>query len=231
MQGIDVLVRVLEGMSRSHVPRAARAMLNDLAFEGRAAWQEEMRQSLTLRNEFTSRRALVEPARSYSLSQMAARLGHTEPYMADLEDGGVEPAAKRYRPIPTEIAAGQSFGSLRGGRMLAVRTRYNIMKIGKITTTSGSRPRKAQNARNIKGALRSGRRLTLLDLGRRKGIYRVKGSKRKPTIEKVYDLTRRKTRIPKIPTLDRAVDNVLRSAPKIGLAHLERELARAKGNT
>lgn len=211
------------------IPRAARDTVNSLAFAAREAWQDEMRQSLTLRNQFTERRALVERARTLRVSAMEATLGHTEPYMALLEEGKPEPAAKTFRPIPTEIAAGQAFGSLRGGRKARVLPKAIITKLGSLAVKGAhARGRKANNARAVRGALKSGRRLALLDMGRGKGIYRVMGGRRKPKLKKLYDLSRRSTPMPRIPTLERAVDRALAKGPDVALAAVERALRTSK---
>lgn len=222
--------RELETLAKRSVPFAARETVNNLAWAGRAAWQEEMARSLTLRNRFTASRALVDPARTLRLSAMEARLGHTEPYMELLETGKPERAAKRYRPIPTEVAAGQAIGSLPGGRKRAVRPSAIITRLGSLKVSGGKfRSRKANNARAIRGAISSGRRLALLDLGRRKGIYRVMGGKRRPRIVKLYDLTRRKTAVPRTPTLQRALERALEQGPRIAYMALARQLVRIEG--
>ena len=68
-------------------------------------------------------------------------------------------------------------------------------------------------------------------MGRRKGIYRVMGGKRRPRIVKLYDLTRRKTRVPRIPTLTRAMLRALNQGPALAHAALSKQLARARGAT
>lgn len=230
--GIEAMERTLQSMVTRLVPRAARDTVNGLAFAGREAWQDEMRQSLTLRNQFTERRALVERATTLRISAMEAVLGHTEPYMALLEEGKPEHASARFRPIPTEIAAGQAEGSLRGGRKTRVRPGAVITRLGSLAVKGGQhRSRKANNARAIRGAIRSGKRLALLDFGERKGIYRIKGSKRKPRIVKLYDLTRRSTPMPRIPTLERAVARAAAQGPAIAVASLERALRPAIART
>lgn len=98
--------RKLQTVSKRSVPFAARATLNTLASRGREIWQAEMASSLTIRNRFTQRQARVEKARTLNVDRMEAVLGHLEPYMANLEHGKPERAAKRWRPIPTEVAAG-----------------------------------------------------------------------------------------------------------------------------
>lgn len=230
-KGLDEMQRELETLAKRSVPFAARETLNGMAFAGRAAWQEEMRHALTLRNQFTERRALVDRATTLRMSAMEARLGHTEPYMELLERGGVERAAKRFRPIPTEAAAGLAKGSLRGGRTRAVRPSAVITRLGKLRVSGlGKLSRKARNARAVQGAIRSGRRLALLDLGRRKGVYRVMGGKRRPRIVKLYDLSRRKTPVPRTPTLERAVARALAKGPELAFAALAKQLTRARGS-
>lgn len=232
LKGIDEMQRELETLAKRSLPFAARETVNGLAFVGREAWQEEMRATLTLRNRFTERRALVDRATTLRMSAMEARLGHTEPYMGLLERGGTEWAAKRFRPIPTEAAAGLSKGSLRGGRKRAVRPAAVITRLGSLKVKGlGKLSRKARNARAVQGAIRSGRRLALLDLGRRKGVYRVMGGKRRPRIVKLYDLSRRRTPVPRTPTLERAVQRALARGPELAFAALARQLTRARGGS
>ena len=228
LAGVDEMQAELERIAKRSVPFAMRETVNRLAFEGRTTWQEEMRASLTLRNKFTERRVLVTPARTLNPAKMEAVLGHTEEYVAQLETGGSRKAAKRFRAIPTEIAAGQSKGSLMGGRKSAVRPSAIVTRLGSLATKGAkSRSRKANNARAIRGAIKSGRRIALLDLGKGKIIVRVKGSKRKPQILKLYDVSRRKTPIPRIPTLARALTRTLKRGPAVAYAALERQLMRA----
>jgi hypothetical protein len=228
--GLDAMQRELETIAKRSVPFAARETLNGLAFAGREAWQDEMRQALTLRNRFTERRALVDRARTLRMSAMEARLGHTEEYMRLLELGKPETAAKRFRAIPTEAAAGQARGSLSGGRKKAVRPSAIITRLGSLKVRGAkARSRKANNARAVQGAIRTGRRLALLDLGRGKGIYRIMGGKRRPKIVKLYDLSRRRTPVPRTPTLERALARALAKGPALAHAALSKQLTRARG--
>lgn len=220
--------RALETIAKRSVPFAARETVNGMAWAGREAWQDEMRTSLTLRNRFTERHALVDPARTLRMSAIEARLGHTEEYMRLLEEGKPERAARRFRAIPTEVAAGQARGSLRAGRAKAVRAKNIITHLGSLKVSgSKARSRKANNARAVRGAIRTGRRIALLDLGKGPGIYRVMGGKRRPKLSKLYDLTRRRTPMPRIPTLGRAMARALSKGPELALAALEKQLARA----
>jgi hypothetical protein len=226
LRGVDEMQRHLETIAKKAVPYAARETLNTLAFRGRAIWQEEMASSLTLRNKFTQRGARVDMARTLRVDSMEATLGHTEDYMYRLEHGKSERAAQKWRPIPTEVAAGQAYGSLGGGRKKAVK-RANIIKTLGSLKTKGfrGRSRKAQNARAITQAAKSGKRLALLDLGNRKGIYRVMG-KKKLKVRKLYDLSRKVTPMPRIPTLQRTLDKTLTLAPRIAYEAMQKQLHR-----
>jgi hypothetical protein len=228
LKGIDKMQKDLETFAKRSVPFAARSTINDLAFAARKIWAEEMDDALTLRNKFTARRALVERCTTLKMSSMEAVLGHTEPYMALLERGGSEPAAKHFRPIPTEIAAGQARGSLSSGRKKPVKAVFNIRQLGSLRSKAGGGSRQAKNARAVRAALKTSKRLALLDMGRKKGIYRIGGSKRNPLISKVYDLTRRVTPVPRIPTLQRTLVKALGLAPSIAHACLLKQLQRNK---
>jgi len=225
LRGVDKMQRDLQTMARRSVPFAARETLNTLAFEGRKIWQAELQESLTLRNQFTTRRVLVDRCRTLKMTAMEATLGHTERYVADLEAGKSERAKRSARAIPTEHAAGQGKGSWAGGRKRDVRKPNLVGALGNIKRQPGS-SRKARNARSVRQAIKNGKRLVYLDMGRRKGIYRVMGGKRKPTIRKVYDLSRRVTPRPKVPTLQRTLAKALVLAPSIAHAALLRQLRR-----
>lgn len=218
--------RELEQLAKRAIPYAARDTLNGLAFAGRKIWQDQMRSSLTLRNAFTERRALVERATGSRMSDMTATLGHTEDYMRRLESGLGERARRGGLAIPTEAAAGQAKGSLRAGRKRPVRPSLVIRVLGKIKRQSRSMPRKARNMRAVRQAIKDGSRLAYLELDRRRGIYRIMGGKKRPQIRKLYDLTRRSVPLPRIPTLQRTLDLALLQGPDIALAAIQRQLDR-----
>lgn len=227
-RGLAELERELEQLAKRSIPYAARETLNGLAFEGRKIWQSQMAESLTLRNAFTARRALVERATGSRLADLEAKLGHTEDYMRRLESGIGERARRGGLAIPTETAAGQAVGSLPAGRKRPVRPSLVIRVLGRIKRQSGSMPRKARNARAIREAIANGSRLAYLELDRRRGIYKVMGGRKRPQIRKLYDLSRRAVPLPRIPTLQRTLALALLKAPSIGMAAVQRQLDRAR---
>lgn len=227
-RGLDEMQRELEQLAKRGVPYAARETLNGLAFAGRRIWQEQMASSLTLRNKFTQRRALVERATGSRMSEMEAELGHTEDYMRRLEAGIGERARRGGLAIPTEAAAGQAKGSLPAGRKRAVKPSLIIRTLGKVKRQSKGLPRKVRNARAVRDAIRNGSRLAYLELDRRRGIYRIMGGKRRPQIRKLYDLSRRSVPLPRIPTLQRTLDVALQQGPSLALAAIQKQLDRAR---
>lgn len=231
LRGLDELQRELEQFAKRSVPYAARETLNGLAFAGRKIWQEQMASSLTLRNPFTQRRALVERATGSRTQGMQASLGHTEDYMRRLEFGIGERARRGGLAIPTEAAAGQAKGSLPAGRKRAVRPALVIRVLGKIKRQGKAMPRKARNARAVRQAIKDGSRLAYLELDRRRGIYRIMGGRKRPTIRKLYDLSRRAVPLPRIPTLQRTLDLALLQGPTLGLAAIQKQLNRREWGT
>lgn len=227
-RGLDELQRELEQLAKRSVPYAARETLNGLAFAGRKIWQEQMASSLTLRNAFTQRRALVERATGSRMGDMQATLGHTEDYMRRLEYGIGERARRGGLAIPTETAAGQAKGSLPAGRKRAVRPSLVIRVLGKLKRQSRSMPRKARNARAVREAIKNGTRLAYLELDRRRGIYKIMGGRKRPQIRKLYDLSRRAVPLPRVPTLQRTLDLALLQGPDLALAAIQRQLDRAR---
>ena len=218
--------RELEQLAKRGVAYAARDTVNGLAFAGRKIWQEQMASTLTLRNAFTQRRALVERATGTRMP-VEAVLGHTEDYMRRLESGIGERARRGGLAIPTETAAGQAKGSLPAGRKRAVRPSLVIRVLGKIKRQSRSMPRKARNGRAVREAISNARRLAYLELDRRRGIYKIMGGRKKPQIRKLYDLSRRSVPLPRIPTLEKTLELALLQGPTIALAALQRQLDRA----
>lgn len=228
IRGLDEMQRELEQLAKRGIHYAARETLNGLAFAGRQIWQDEMQASLTLRNKFTQRRALVERATGSRMSEMEAILGHTEDYMRRLELGIGERAKGSAVPIATETTAGQPKGSLRTGRRRAIRKSLILRTLAKVKRQSKSQPRKARNARAVAEAIRSGTRIAYLDMGRRRGIYRIKGGRKNPEVFKLYDLTRASVPLPRIPTLQRTLALALKQGPRLAFDALQRQLDRAR---
>lgn len=172
-------------------PFATKATINRAAFETRKGYQENIRQSLTLRNKWTGRSVQVDQARTLNVQRQAARVGSVAPYMADQEFGGTVRGKGKTKPIATSYSAGQS-----GRPRTRLPRRPNQIK--NIRLRGG---RKAGNAAAVRMAAETRTRFVFLDLGRRRGIFRVLGGKRKPYVRMVWDMSRRSVDVPATPLL------------------------------
>lgn len=212
MFGVDTreiknMERDLKTFAKQAYPFATRKTLNDAAFQAQKIARVDVRENMTTRNRFTVQSIQVEQARTLQVSRQAAVVGSTADYMEDQEFGAV----KSNPTIATSYSAGQ-------GENAQPRTRLP-RKANKMASISLSKRRKKgsnrkqQNLIAIQQAATTGRKFVFLDLGRRKGIFKVTGGKRRPKIKMVHDMTRQSVVIPKNPWLKPAFDETLRMVP------------------
>jgi len=104
----------LEAFSKKAAPHAMRFALNDMAFDARGEWSDEMRRSMTLRNTYTQRSLGVRRAIGTNLQTMQSEVGSRLDYVAEQEQGSTQLAhGKHGVPIPTSTASGQGLKSRR----------------------------------------------------------------------------------------------------------------------
>ncbi len=192
-------------------PFATKATVNKAAFVGRTIAQSIVRGKMTQRNKFTQQSIRVQQTRTLIVSRQEALLGSVADYMADQEFGTVLFSNGRAgRPIATPYASGEQSLPRR-------RLPRKANKMANIRLPRGKRPganRKAKNrAAILMAAQGNGRRYVFLDMGRRSGIYKVLGGKRKPRIRKVWDMSRRSVRIPARPWLLPATTKASKEMP------------------
>lgn len=204
---IRELERDLKTFANRAYPYATRQTLNDTAFQAQRIAREDVRNDMVLRNRFTVQSIQVDQARTLAVSRQAATVGSIADYMEDQEFG----ATKAKPAIATSYSAGQ-------GQDAQPRTRLprKPNKLANIQLQNKRRrgsSRKQRNLIAIKDAAASGNKFVFLDLGRRKGIFRVTGGKRNPKIRMVHDLSNQSVVIPKNPWLKPAFDESLRMLP------------------
>lgn len=180
----------LKRFAKQALPYATRETVNKAAFETRAAYRANMRKGLILRNSWSEGSVRVEKARTLNVSRQAASVGSVAPYMADQEFGAVSSGKGKYKPIATSYAAGQ-VGRPRTRLPRAVNKLRNIR----------FNNRKSPSVALVKDAAKKRQKFVFLNLGRRKGVFRVVGTKRKPKIRMVWDMSRRRVRVPRSPLL------------------------------
>jgi len=67
----------------------------------------------------------------------------------------------------------------------------------------------------VKEAAQSGRKYVFMDLGRRKGIFKVIGGKRRPRIKMVWSMENKSVVVPANPMLGPAVDQTRKLMPEM----------------
>jgi hypothetical protein len=213
--------RDLEALHKRGLPQATRQAVNDLAWKARAEWQEELKESFTLRNQFTGRSIRVEPARSSKITDQQSVVGSVAPYMLTQEEGGVLTGkGGASKPVPTTAARiGKSEQRLvsRPNRMQSIRLQARHGQ--------GERQR---NAIQIELAKRSGRKFAYIEKGRKRGIFRVTGGKRATRLTLLQNLSHRSVTIRPQLTMQPAVERALAFGPLFYRDALLAELARAR---
>lgn len=205
------------------LPFASRAMLTRSAFDARARTQENIREKMTTRNKWTVSSIRVEKARGLNIKRQEAITGSIAAYMETQEFGGMESGGGKYQPIATSYSAGQGRSTKRTklprkpNRMQAIQLRKR---------TGAGLSRKAANQAAIQQAAQGGNKFVFLDLGRRQGIFKVTGGKRRPKVQMVWDMSRRSVRIPATPTLGPAARATQERMPQFYAEALVQQLKR-----
>lgn len=217
--------KALEGFQRS-IPYAMRNGLNSCAFELRKTWQLEIRAAFTLRNKFTERSVRVEKANGLNIGSMKAVTGSVAPYMGDQEEGAKVKGRGKHKAIPAPVAGGGKPGGTNRPRLVAGR-----FKLGAVSVASkplAKYGRRRQNAIAIAIAVRKGERFALLNRskGKGRGLFEVKGLKRKAKVRLIWDMSRGSVKVPAEPTMARAVHRSRNAFERIMRSSLEDQAKR-----
>ena len=181
-------------------PFATRKTINDAAFQTQQIARADIGRSMTTRNAYTRQSIQVDQSRTLNVRRQAAEVGSTADYMEDQEFGAIK--AKRGAQgvaIPTSYAAGQGMNAKPRKRL--PRRANNLANIRLSKRRKKGPSRKIQNMVAIRDAATSGRPFVFLDLGRKKGIFRVLGGKGRTKIKMVVDLSSDSVTIPRNPWL------------------------------
>lgn len=217
--------RDLKDFAGKALPFASRAMLTRSAFDARSGAQDNIRENMVNRNRFTLSSIRVQQARGLNIKTQQAVMGSIADYMETQEFGGMESGGGRYQPIPTSYSAGQG----RGVERTKLPRKPNRMQAIQLRKRTGpGLSRKAANQAAIKNAAQGGNKFVFLDLGRRQGIFKVTGGKRKPKVQMVWDMSRRSVRIPRTPTIGPATVETRKRMPQFYAEALVQQLRRHK---
>lgn len=216
----------LDELNKRALPFATRHTLNTVAFNTMRTAKTNVRVKMTTRNKWTEQSIRVERSKSLQISQQAASVGSVADYMEDQEFGTTRTKRGRHGvPIVTGYAAGQEGQQPRtrlprkANKLLNVRLRKG--------RTSGS-TRRQRNKVAVLEAAASGNKFVFLDLGRRKGLFRVVGGKRRPRVKMIYSLSDASVTIPRNPWLSPSVQHEAVKLPAVYAQALRFQLDRMK---
>lgn len=194
--------KLQEGLRKHQVAYgyAVRNALNECAFYHRKTWQAEIRRTFTNRNSFTERSIRVDKATGKDVKAMKAVSGSVAVYMGDQEEGATVKGKGKHKAIPTQGARGGNRGKL-------VRAQYRVGAISVLDPKLKGYRRRQQNAIALAIAVRKKERFALLNriTTKGRGLFEVKGLKRKAKTKLLWNLSKGSVRVKPEPTMRRAV--------------------------
>lgn len=220
VKDIDKYAKQLGKFAKTALPFAVRNGLNTMAFEGRKLWQGEMREQFILRNTWTTRRLLVVKASGNSVAAMKSIVGSPDDYLDKQEAGGVQLGS-----VPTKVASGEGEGS--GPRKKLVRAPNKLSAIS-LPTRSRKGTRKQRNAAAVRMAVAKGSKFVFLNLGKTKGLFKLKGGGRRPKVSMVWNTSKKRHVVRAHPTLGPAVQRLGLKADAIMANAMVEQLKRHK---
>lgn len=226
MTDVKLLRAKLGELREKAVPFGVRQALNTTAFEARRHWADRIARTMTLRNKFTvNSLRVVKVGAGSDVSTMQSQVGSVADYMDEQESGGTSRGKGHIgKAIPTTTAAGMAMRA--PTRVKEVR-KANYKAALQVEKRISYGVRQYRNAVAIQTAAKQGGGVVYLDLGRRKGLFRVTGTKKgNLRVRMLYDLSRKSVVIKARPTLEPTVDLMLYKAPRIFEIELQKQVDR-----
>lgn len=231
------LERELTRLSTRAIPVATRNFVNEAARDIRDRAKIVVKEKMTLRNRWTINSIRAVTTREHrSLSRIKASAGSLQEYMLDQEFGGIKrKSGSEGVRIATGFSAGQEGARPRTKLPRKANKIHNI----KLSNRRAPRNRKQRNMVMVHQAVREGKRFIFMDLGKRKGIFRVVGGRKRKTanedhrvkgakVKMIHDLTRPFVRIPPNPWLKPSSEASQRRFPRMWRRQLLRQISREK---
>lgn len=201
------LTRDLERTAKKAVPYAIRQALNDIAFAAKGHLQGNIRKEFILRNKWTERSVMVERARGLNPRQMQSAVFSKLDYLEKQEHGGTSTHA-----VPTGVATGEGRGANPRRKLVRRPNQVSAIALGE-RARKGSR--KQRNAAAIHMAAKQGKKFVFLQLQRKIGLFKIRGGKRKPMVDMIWDTSQKSHRIKPTKTLEPAVARAEVAMPKL----------------
>lgn len=205
-------------------PFATKATVNRSAFETQKLARNAVERRMTLRNRFTIQSIQVDQARTLNVQRQRASVGSTADYMEDQEFGTVKrKQGKEGVSIATGFSAGQE------GQKPRTRLPRGANKLASIRLRNKRKKgsRKQRNYIAVMEAAKGGQKYIFMNLGKRKGIFKVTGGKRQPKVKMAHDLSRPTVVVHSRPWLGPAVNRIERQMPAYYEEALTFQLKRA----
>lgn len=212
MQDVKELEKDLKTFARKALPFATKQTINRGAFKGRELSQENIERRMITRNKWTKGSVRVQMSKTLDIDRQESIVGSLEGYMATQEFGGVERGEHKHQPIATSYSAGQAEGKrprTRAPRRPNKRSQIRLQRRG-----GAGMSRRQRNLVAVREAAEGGSKYIYMDLGKRQGIFKVLGGKRKPRVKMVWDLSRKAVTIPRTPWLAPIIPDVGRQLPE-----------------
>lgn len=202
----------LKAFAHRALPFATKNTLNQSVFHAQKLNKRDVAVKMILKNRFTERSIQVDQARTLNIRRQAATVGSTADYMEDQEFGTTKTKrGRRGTPIPTGWSAGQENQQ---SRTRVPRRANKLLNIRLAHRRTKAKNRRQRNVMAIKQAATTGNKYVFLDLGRREGIFKVIGGKRRPRIKMVHDLSHDSVTIPRNPWHKPGVDATIVRLPE-----------------
>lgn len=187
--------------------------LNQTAFEVAKKYKQITKRRMTLRNKFTLGSIRFQKVKGFK--NQFSEAGSIAPYMEDQEFGHTKTKkGKKGIGLPTTTASNESLGARPRKRVVPRSKRRGSIRLVRNKVRAKSRRQHVVATIKAAAGQRGNTFVYLPTLGTMtQGIYRIAGSKKKPKIRLIYDLSRTSIKIPRSPGLVPAVDNVRRKMP------------------
>jgi len=206
-------------LTKKQLEFAQRNTVNALAFETQKNAKENIQKKFITRNKFTERSVLVDRA---ARTGQPAVVGSTQDYMLKQEFGG----RTEDPTLATSYSAGQAPGTQPRKKLPRKANKMANIRLPKQRITAKSK--RQRNLIAVKQAKNAGSKTVYIDTGRRKFIAKVVGTKRKPQIKMLHDLSRTSTPVPRRRWLEPATDKALMKREAIWRNSLRFQLKRFK---
>ena len=208
-------------------PFATKALLNTSAFAAQREARKNLRDDFTLRNKFVERSVRVTQTRTLVIRNQMSIVGSDFDGIERQELGGsIRKKGKEGIPIPTGIATGEGEGARPRKRLPRGANRLRAIQLR--DTRNPGKTRQQRNLIAIRQATeRSAKdRFIFLNLGRRKGIFKVIGGKRSTRIKMIFSFEETAVTIRRKPWLLPAVNKIQKRMPEFYLEALRFQVKR-----